>query len=542
VVCQGAAHLSFVAALVFAGVAGFISLSYEILWFRVSSYNSGGSPVTFGLLLGIYLGGIAIGSDIAGKFCRLHAGYERGQGIWWLAVVTFMANLVAWIVIPLMAVAASSPGKGWMGAVPVVVASALFGALLPLVSHIGIAPDARAGRGLARVYSANIVGSVTGSLMTGFVLMDVWTTEQIALFLAIAGLVLVGALATGAGKRFAFTALLLAASAAAFVIATPRLFDRLYERLQFKEIYDGSRFANIVENRHGVIAVSDSGVTYGGGAYDGQVSTSLLDDRNGIERAYAVVGLHQSPRKVLMIGLSTGAWAQVIANSPDVDSLTIVEINPGYLDLIARYPVVAGILKNSKVRIVIDDGRRWLVRNPGRRFDFIVSNTTFHYRANTTNLLSREFLELVRQHLLPGGVFHFNTTSSQDAMKTAFTVFPYGLRMLNFVAVSDSPVALDSARWHDRLEQYTIEGRPVFDFDRELDRKRFESLVQLPRSIDLTPTSTGLESRESVLSRIPEARVVTDDNMLPEWHSLVLQSAPGRTETSMRDSSVTDLR
>ena len=37
-----------------------------------------------------------------------------------------------------------------------------------------------------------------------------------------------------------------------------------------------------------------------------------------------------------MIGLSSGSWAQVIANDPDVASLTVVEINPGYLSLIAQ--------------------------------------------------------------------------------------------------------------------------------------------------------------------------------------------------------------
>ena len=32
-----------------------------------------------------------------------------------------------------------------------------------------------------------------------------------------------------------------------------------------------------------------------------------------------------------MIGLSTGAWAQVIANLRGVERLTVVEINRGYL-------------------------------------------------------------------------------------------------------------------------------------------------------------------------------------------------------------------
>ena len=155
-----------------------------------------------------------------------------------------------------------------------------------------------------------------------------------------------------------------------------------------------------------------------------------------------------------MIGLSTGAWAQVIANIPDVEKLTIVEINRGYLRIIPQYADVASLLRNPKVEIIIDDGRRWLARHPERTFDVIVSNTTFHWRANATNLLSQEFFLSVRQHLKPGGIFHVNTTGSADAYKTAFTIFPYGLRFINFATVSDSPIAINGERWKRALDAH----------------------------------------------------------------------------------------
>ena len=97
------------------------------------------------------------------------------------------------------------------------------------------------------------------------------------------------------------------------------------------------------------------------------------------------------------------------------------------------------------MRIEIDDGRRWLARHPEGRFDLIVANITFHWREHATNLLSREFLALVRRHLALGGAYYYNynATSSPDAMKTGFTVFVYGLRFGSFIAVSDAPVRLD---------------------------------------------------------------------------------------------------
>ncbi len=503
-----------------AAVAGFVSLSCEILWFRVYSYITGGSPITFGLLLGIYLAGLAVGADIAGKLCRNRVEYSEEKGRRVLALFAFLANATAFLVIPVMAASTRAPAFGWLSLFAVFLSSALFGALLPLISHLGIRPGDAAGEKLSYVYFANIAGSVCGSLLTGFVLSEILPTRYIAFLVAIAGLVLISIV----GRPSRKLGVMIVANGVLFAILTPVLFDRLYEKLQFKNEYTGQRFAHIVENRHGVVAVTKEGVTFGGGVYDGHVTTSLVDDRNSIERAYIVPVVHPRPRKVLVIGMATGAWTQVIASSDKVDSVTVIEINPGYLELMRHYPEVGTLLNNPKVKVIIDDGRRWLVRHPDRRFDFIVSNTTYHYRANSTNLLSAEFMRLVHDHLEPGGMFTFNTTGSQDAMKTAFTEFPQGMRDLNFITVSDSTVHLDSARWHDALVSYRINGRAVFDLNTMVARRAFDSLMKLPRSIHERPSPRGLESRASVLSRIPRARVITDDNMLPEWRTLILYS------------------
>jgi spermidine synthase len=98
---------------------------------------------------------------------------------------------------------------------------------------------------------------------------------------------------------------------------------------------DGN-FAKVLENRSGIIAVTDTGIVYGHGMYDGRFNTDLKHDTNGIVRPYALSLFHPAPRDVLMIGLSSGSWAQVIANNPDVASLTVIEINPGYIALSKR--------------------------------------------------------------------------------------------------------------------------------------------------------------------------------------------------------------
>jgi spermidine synthase len=147
----------------------------------------------------------------------------------------------------------------------------------------------------------------------------------------------------------------------------------------------------------------------------------------------------------------------------------------------------------------------------------IVSNTTFHWRANITNLLSVEFLHAVRAHLKPGGIFHFNTTGSADAYKTAFTVFPFGLRFINFATVSDSPITVDTLRWKSALDAHQIDGRPTLDSTKAEDRRRREEVLALARTLDAPPVGFGFESRVQALTRLGDARVITDDNMVTEW-------------------------
>ncbi len=510
-------------ALLLSALCGYIALSYEILWYRVYSFSSGGIARAFALLLGCYLLGIALGSLGSRRFCRESAAKQMAS----LSGFVLFANLASYLLVP--AAGLIGCALHWAVSFPLVtVAAGLLGATFPLICHIAIPPDARAGEGLSYLYLANIVGSALGSLITGFVLMDHWSLGGISIFLALLGIALSLVLLLAANHRtreknlLASRAAAIALTGVAIVILQPWLFEGVYERLYFKENYAGQRFAHLRESKSGVVSVTQDGQIQGGGAYDGVFSTDLVNDRNMIVRAYALSLLHESPRDVLMVGLSSGSWAQVIANHPQLEKLTVVEINPAYLNIISHYPGEAGVLKNPRIRIVIDDGRRWLARNPERKFDFIVQNTTFNWRANTTNLLSTEYLELIRGHLKPGGVFFYNTTGSDEAQRTGALKFPYALRFISFMAVSDSPFALDRRRWERVLREYRIEGRPVFELADSKQQTRLEKVLALADSLSAgygpaKQTGMNLETREGILARTEGAPTITDDNMGTEW-------------------------
>jgi spermidine synthase len=244
------------------------------------------------------------------------------------------------------------------------------------------------------------------------------------------------------------------------------------------------------------------------------------DDQNHLIRAFAIPAMHASPKRVLMIGLGTGAWTQVIAGLPSVEDITVIDINPGYLELIPHYSEVASLLRNPKVHVVIDDGRRWLARHPAERFDVVVSNTTFNWRAYTSQLLSVEFMELVRDHLQPGGLFYFNTTDTPAAFRSAFEVFPHGVRFLNFAAVSTAPVVFNVTRWREALLGYRMDGVAPFDTVTALGKKRMSAFLNTPRETRGWYGMPMLESRSSMLPRLQQATAITDDNMGTEWRTV----------------------
>ena len=252
---------------------------------------------------------------------------------------------------------------------------------------------------------------------------------------------------------------------------------------------------------------------------NGRFSIDPINDTNLIARCYAILSVHPSPRNALMFGPSSGSWAQVIANHPAVERLTIVEINPGYLELIPRYPQVASLLNNPRVSIVIDDGRRWLRQNAGRRFDPIAMNTTFHWRAHTSNLLSVEFLHLGREHLEAGGILYYNTTSSGRVQLTGTTVFPYGLRILNLLAVSDSPILADEDRLREMLLQYRIDGKPVVTSNSPETLERVQEILTLahPGTASDKEQFYSSEYADTIRQRYAGLPLITVDNMGTEW-------------------------
>lgn len=528
---SGAVPVPFPLAAAIAALAGLIALGYEILWYRIFSFVTGGMARSFAELLGSYLAGIALGSLAVEAICR---NCSRRNSRKWLGLVgqfVIAANVIGFFVIPFLSW--TSRWLAYQYSLPlVVIAAAALGAAFPLIAHAAIPPDSRSGARLSYLYLSNILGSAAGSFIVGFILMDHWTLRQIALALALAGVATGAALLARAfvGRKLVPAMAGCAGLALMLIFLTNPLFDRTYEKLYFKSTWkppDGwstQHFHDVIETRSGVVAVSDGGrqgsnLVLGDGSLEARLTTDLRigGAQNFLIPPYAISALHPSPKQILMIGLGCGSWAQVIANNPQVEKVTIVEINPGYLQLISRYPEVASLLSNPKIEIIINDGRRWLIHNEHKRFDFVVMNAPMHDRNHVSALLSVEFDQLVRRVLKPGGVFLYNSTFSSRALLTGATVFPYAVRLRNCLAGSDSPIVVDKDRWRQILLSYRMNGQPLFNAASSQDRARLEQLLSLADSVGSTDRWDAMEKAESLRQRFSGLRLITDDNMGDEW-------------------------
>jgi len=514
--------IGFPLAILVAAVAGFISLGYEIVWYRLFSFTTGGAAKSFAFLLGAYLVGIGAGSLACNRICSQITkprSFTR-----FLVAAVFAANILGFLVGPILFNLVIHASYLWT-LVPIGLAAACLGAVFPLLCHIAIPPDESAGAGMSYLYLSNIVGSALGSYLTGSVLMDLLPLRNINVVLAVLGLALGAVLIVKAqfGRRGFLISAFAVLAASLFVLrAAEPLYRDMYQKMLLKGGFPihalGGQIVETVETKSGVITLTKTGVVHGGGIYDGRFNVSLINDSNGLLRPFALSYFHPNPRHMLMIGIASGSWAQVVVSHPQVEDLTVVEINPGYLRLIQKHAEVSSILHNPKVHIDIDDGRRWLVRNPSRKYDAIVMNSTFHWRSSVSNLLSVEFLKLIRRHLNPGGILLYNATDSPEVMATGLSVFPFGMRIGSCLVVSDSPLQLDANRWRQVLSSYKIDGNPVFDLSQEQHRRRLNEVMSTPSTVDRdVPPTITLESADHIRARTAAARIITDDNMGTEW-------------------------
>jgi spermidine synthase len=494
-----------------AFVTGFLSLSLEIIWIRVVDFTRHGQPDTFGFVLSAFLVGIALGAFAAGRLVL-----RKGDNVFRLtSYLLILTAFFSYLSIPLVAeiITVSYQAGFLLCLLLIALVACAYGMIFPLLCHAAAGPTEPAGRSVSYVYFANILGATLSPLLTGLYFFDHFSLSAIvagiAVMSAMTALVLFAI--SSHSKRKTWIFLFAVITFSIFALQTNSvLYQDIYAKLLYKNNWHKKQpFKYVVENRSGLITVEASkyggDVIYGGGVWDGRFYLDPVFPISSIDRAYLVSAIHRQPREVLEIGLSSGSWALVLDAYEPIESLDIVEINHGYPEVIRHYPQHRRLFDSDKANLHFDDGRRWLNRNPARTFDLVVMNTSWHERNNITNLLSADFLQIVKSHLKPDGVIYYNTTNSEDAIYTAAQIFKHIVRYQTFIAASDSPFNMSEKEARSNIQKFIKEPMKSM-YQTRIHPPLFQRLAATP----LDDIADDYRNKSDLV-------VITDDNMATEF-------------------------
>jgi spermidine synthase len=419
------------------GLSGLSALGAEVVWTRLLSLMLGASVYTFSIILAVFLIGLGFGSS-AGSLLSRGARPRAALGWCQLALTAAIAwtaymlaqSLPYWPINPML-----SPSP-WItfqldllrSLVAVFPAAFLWGASFPLAIAAVVAPGQDAGRLVGRVYAANTVGAIIGSLLFSVVLIPQVGTqnaERALVVVAIAAAAVVflslvgGAPSTVSTKReirnpvTARSGELLAALAAvivAIVLTTkvPKVPDGLIAYGRFLPTYTTQpRYLYVGEGMNSSIAVSEEADGARNFHVAGKVEASSLPQDMRLQRMLGHISalLVHDPQSVLVVGFGAGVTAGSFLTHPGIKRIVICEIEPLIPEVVSTYFTAQnyGVANDPRVEIVYDDARHYILTTK-EKFDVITSDPIHPWVKGAATLYTKEYFELVKRHLNPGGV------------------------------------------------------------------------------------------------------------------------------------------
>jgi spermidine synthase len=185
-----------------------------------------------------------------------------------------------------------------------------------------------------------------------------------------------------------------------------------------------------------------------------------------------------APRKVAILGGGDGMALREVLRYPQVESVTLVELDPHMTQLFASHPLLArlnaGSLSSPKLKIVNTDAFTWL-QQVRETFDVIVIDFPDPTNFSIGKLYTNSFYALVEQRLAAGGYAVVQTTSPLIARQSFWTV----------VATLES-VGLQATPYHVHVPSFgewgfVIAGRRPYRLPTQLPADlRFLDLPSLP--------------------------------------------------------------
>ena len=196
--------------LLFVG-SGCAALIYEVVWFQLLQLSVGSSAVSLGILLGIFMGGMCLGSLLLPRLInprhhplKVYAGLELGIGLFGVVVLYAVPVIGEWYTRIAGTGSANVILRALVASICLVPPTVLMGATLPAVARwVEATPTGVSWLGY--FYAGNLAGAVGGSVLAGFYLLRVYDMPT-ATFVAVGLNALVSALALAIATRVPYAA------------------------------------------------------------------------------------------------------------------------------------------------------------------------------------------------------------------------------------------------------------------------------------------------------------------------------------------------
>ncbi len=443
-------------------VSGLVALGLEVVWVRLLLLIFGSTTYAFSVMLAVFLAGIALGSAIAQRSVdRLRAPVPVfGIVLLCCGISTMiLTRQVDWMAQFYLAQLSHS-GLHWLGdtrakimlsVLVMGLPTIFFGATFPIVARMNISKTQTLGGNIGRIYAANTLGAIVGSLMGGFVLLPLlgmqMTIVVLAIGLAMIGVTLVISSEAWSFKRRATTAIIFVASSA-IVAATQQPWSR-------KVLSAGVYMSPQMYLRNNVSALTqeltDDLVPY---YAEGKTATVSVFIKDGIVKSFRVDGkpeisniagdrrigrilghlpmlLHARPREIFNLGLGGGLTVAGLAAHP-IERIDVAEFEPLVVNC-ARYFARENnrVLDDSRLRLIFNDGRNHLLL-VNRHYDVLTSDPLEPIVAGAASLFTREHFLAAKARLAPGGLicqwiplYEMDTFHFHSIIKTFSFVFPH---------------------------------------------------------------------------------------------------------------------
>jgi spermidine synthase len=500
--------------LIALGVSGLTSFAYEIYWTRSLVFLLGNSTYALTTMLTAFITGIALGGYLARLFVDRVA--DRVALFGWIQVLIAVTSAVALPVLfvflgpqairEFLGEATSNVGlltvaRFGIALLVMLVPATLIGATFPLVGRVGIVDLQHTGKRVGLIYASNTLGNVAGALLPGFVLLN-WLGIQRGILLMAALNACIGftflALRLASARRLRWAVPAAAVGALLVLASVPLDFQFPSENESPTHLtlfyQDGPSATTKVtlDPATGEKVMAIDGIVIGGNTFT-EYKQLLL--------AHLPKLLLDDVSTELSIGLGSGILAGESIRHERVQAITCVEIEPSVVTGAAFFTNENHrVLSNPRARVVIDDIANYL-RTTTDRYRVISADekTSLDFASNGFSY-SREYYNLLRQRLAPGGILiQWVPTSlppSQYAMvlKTFADSFPHmlmGFFMPALKASGYNTILIGSN------EKITLDSNRI----ERVMRSEREALAELARY--------GLTTPEAVL-----AQFVTDGEFI----------------------------